>query len=95
MENTLHIYRKHQKGRSLGGGTIYIYMGGCQNYGPFLATLNPKRDHNFDNHPYTYIYIWKDTTLPGSHAGSELPSDLRLGMLIPFLLLGLTVSYEI
>ena len=30
-------------------------MGGCQNYGPFLGTLNrdPKRDHNFDNHPYT------------------------------------------
>ena len=35
-------------------------MGGCQNYGPFLGTLNnrcrtilgdPKRDHNFDNHP--------------------------------------------
>ena len=34
-------------------------MGGCQNYGPFLGTLNikcrsiiriPKRDHNFDNH---------------------------------------------
>ena len=34
---------------------------GCQNYGPFLGTLNvrcrikynrdPKRDHNFDNHP--------------------------------------------
>ena len=37
------------------------HMGGCQNYGPFLGTLNirgriiigiPKRDHNFDNHPY-------------------------------------------
>ena len=37
------------------------YMGGCQNYGPFLGTLNtrcrtvmgtPKRDHNVDNHPY-------------------------------------------
>ena len=36
-------------------------MGGCQNYGPFLGTLNirgrviigvQKRDHNFDNHPY-------------------------------------------
>ena len=36
-------------------------MGGCQNYGPFLSTLNircriiigtQKRDHNFDNHPY-------------------------------------------
>ena len=36
-------------------------MGGCENYGPFLGTLkywvpykykDPKRDHNFDNHPY-------------------------------------------
>ena len=32
-------------------------MGGCQNYGPFLGPHNlifryPKRDHNFDNHPY-------------------------------------------
>ena len=36
-------------------------LGGCQNYGPFLGTLNirgriilgnPKRDHNFDNHPF-------------------------------------------
>ena len=37
------------------------YMGGCQNYGPFLGALNirgrsiigiQKRGHNFDNHPY-------------------------------------------
>ena len=36
-------------------------MGGCQNYGPFLGTLNircrimigiQKWDHNFDNHQY-------------------------------------------
>ena len=36
-------------------------MGGCQNYGPFLGTLNikgsikigtQKGDHNFDSHPY-------------------------------------------
>ena len=43
-------------------GTIYrSYMGGCQNYGPFLGTLDirgraiigiQKRDRNFDNHPY-------------------------------------------
>ena len=40
------------------------YMGGCQNYGPFLGTLNircrsivgiQKRDHNFDNHPYNVL----------------------------------------
>ena len=43
----------------------YTYMGSCQNYGPFLGTLNnrchiiigtPKGDNNFDNHPYIYIY---------------------------------------
>ena len=36
-------------------------MGGCQNYGPFFGypryevpyyNRDPKRDHNFDNHPY-------------------------------------------
>ena len=36
-------------------------MGGCQNYGPFLDPYYntapiylgyPKKDHNFDNHPY-------------------------------------------
>ena len=26
-------------------------VGGGQNCGPFLGTLNIKRDHNFDNHP--------------------------------------------
>ena len=41
-------------------------MGGCQNYGPLLGTLNircriiigiqkAKRDHTFDNHPYSYM----------------------------------------
>ena len=41
------------------------YMGDCQNYGPFLGPYyntgpnrgpylrDPKRDHNFDNPPYT------------------------------------------
>ena len=42
-------------------------MGGCQNYGPFFVSLiqystyylgYPKRDLNFDNHPYIYIYIY-------------------------------------
>ena len=32
------------------------HIGGCQNYGPFLGTRlsnrDPKRHHNFDNHPY-------------------------------------------
>ena len=40
------------------------HVGGCQNYGPFLGTLNircriiigiQKRDHNFDNHPCVLI----------------------------------------
>ena len=41
-------------------------MGDCQNYGPFLGPYyntgpnmgpnlgDPKRDHNFDNPPYTF-----------------------------------------
>ena len=44
-------------------------MGDCQNYGPFLGPYydtgpntgpnlgDPKRDHNFDNPPYIYIYV--------------------------------------
>ena len=41
-----------------------LNMGGCQNCGPFLGTLNircrsmigiHKKDHNFDNHPYTSL----------------------------------------
>ena len=41
-------------------------MGGCQNVGPFLCTLNircriiirdPERDHNFDNHPCLYSIL--------------------------------------
>ena len=44
--------------------TIMGYMSGCQSYGPFLGALNirgrsitgdPKRDQNFDNHPYLSI----------------------------------------
>ena len=31
----------------------YNYMGGCQNYGPFLGTRNIRcRLNNFDIHPY-------------------------------------------
>ena len=46
--------------------TLKGYMGGCQNYGPFLGTLNTtcriiigiqKRDHNTDNHPYIGVVI--------------------------------------
>ena len=35
-----------------------MYMGDCQNYGPFLGPCyntgpkTPKRDHDFDNPPY-------------------------------------------
>ena len=37
-----------------------VYVGGCQNYGPFLGPYyntrpnlgDPKRDHNVDNPPY-------------------------------------------
>ena len=49
---------------------IDIYMGDCQNYGPFLGPYyntglntgpnlgDPKRDHNFDSPPYIYIYMY-------------------------------------
>ena len=45
-------------------GVYELYMGDCQNYGPFLGPYyntgpntgpnlgDPKRDHNFDKHPY-------------------------------------------
>ena len=41
---------------------IHLYMGNCQNYGPFLGPYyntgpnlgDPKRDHNFDNPPYGF-----------------------------------------
>ena len=41
-----------------------VILGGSQNYGPFLGTLNircriimgiPKGDHNFDNHPFRVL----------------------------------------
>ena len=40
-----------------------LYMGGCQNYGPFwipiiirhLMFRVPKKGHNFDNRPYTTV----------------------------------------
>ena len=44
-----------------------LYMGGCQNYEPFswchiqnyvpYYDRDPKRDHNFDNHPYTSQFL--------------------------------------
>ena len=47
-------------------------MGGCQNYGPFLGTLNirchsnrdPKGDHNFDNHPCSCCRTQMSVTVP-------------------------------
>ena len=50
-------------------GVIQGYMGGYQNYGPFLDPYYntaphlryPKRNHNFDSHPYvikTCIYTY-------------------------------------
>ena len=44
-------------------------MGGCQNYGPLFDPYYgtapnilgyPKRDHNFDNHPYTNAGMYGD-----------------------------------
>ena len=53
-------------------------MGGCQNYDPFLGTLNircriiiriQKRDHNFDNHPYRNLLITCNLKLQKVGAG--------------------------
>ena len=47
--------------QNLGPFSGTLNMGGCQNDGPFLDPYyntapniegTPKRDHNFDNHPY-------------------------------------------
>ena len=60
-------------------------MGGCQNYDPFLGTLNircricnkdPKRDPNIDNHPMDFgieFGIPDDGTSAGllQHGGSS------------------------
>ena len=48
------------------------YMGGCQNDGPFLGTLNirgrsiigiQKSDHNFDNHSYVVLQLYKEARI--------------------------------
>ena len=64
---------------------ILIFMGGCQNYGPFLGILNirgriiigtPKRDHNFDNHPYKgrdNINAWRLPVQPTTCSALTLP----------------------
>ena len=51
----------------------HIHMGGCQNYGPFFGypkysigavyyKRDPKRDHNFDNHPYIHTHTGTNDT---------------------------------
>ena len=48
---------------------VFVDMGGCQNYGPFVGYPKylvpyynrvPKKDHNFDNHPYSPLAAWED-----------------------------------
>ena len=50
--------------RCQAGSQVVEYMGGCQNFGPFLdpyyntapnITGTPKRDHNSDNHPHVVV----------------------------------------
>ena len=51
---------------------LHIYVGGCQNYGPFLDPYyttahniqgTQKGDHNFDNHPCVeygrIVIVWR------------------------------------
>ena len=61
-------------------------MGGCQNYGPLLGTLNircrnyynrdPKRVHHFDNHPCVF---GRDTG-PGALAPEQRSIWMRVGI---------------
>ena len=60
-------------------------MGGCQNYGPFLGTLNirghiiigtQKRDHNFDNRSYENFEPEQGPYLP------TRPCDNHTGVLL-------------
>ena len=66
-------------------------MGGCQNYGPFLGTLNiryriiigtPTRDHNFDNHPYG-LGVLRCTSMSGESCigltmfGGKMPWHIK------------------
>ena len=63
---------------------LYIYMGSCQNYGPFLGTLNNRcriilRTPNgtiisTTTHTHTHIYIYTTTM----ELGPEKPSLLWL-----------------
>ena len=50
-----------QASKPLGAEPVLKDVSGCQNYDPFLGhpkyevpyyNRDPKRDHNFDNHPY-------------------------------------------
>ena len=59
-------------------------MGGGQNYGPFLGypkyevpyyNKDPKKDHNFDNHPYD-----KDPTIQGTILGSPIFGNSQIGV---------------
>ena len=72
-------------------------MGGCQNYGPFLGPCfntgpntgpnlgDPKRDHNFDNHPSSNTSFFEALLgrllCPTSAAGNEILSKLLKGEL--------------
>ena len=63
------LYPPQLQGYWVGNCDGINYMRDCQNYGPFLGPYyntgpntgpnlgDPKRDHNFDNPPYTQIYV--------------------------------------
>ena len=62
-----------------------IVMGGCQDYGPFLGTPDircriiigdPKRDHNFDNHPHDVGPRNRGTTADSRAYGALVDSTL-------------------
>ena len=81
---------------------IYIYrdsyLGDCQNYGPFLGPYyntgpntgpnlgDPKRDHNFDNPPFMYLFIRSTRVTASCQVANRTgdPADLRLPFLVDF-----------
>ena len=59
-------------------------MGGCQNSGPFFGypiyegpyyNRDPKRDHNFDNHPHA---LAANTTASATDSVADVPSPVAL-----------------
>ena len=64
---------------------VYLYVGSCQNYGPFLAPYYnmapnmgyPKRGHNFDNHAYLSLSLSSHVPFRPETSSSRVQDSLR------------------